>query len=175
VSISQAIRQVVRERANFCCEYCGTSETDSGGELTVDHFQPISANGNDNEENLVWCCFRCNIYKSDYWTDNPNQTPLFNPRNNKFEEHFWLTESGKLLALTAIGEVTVKLLRLNRQPLVTKRRQDYQQTEERQILQQSQKTVELLIILSRQQRELLIEQQTLLEEQRRLIDYLFRK
>jgi hypothetical protein len=64
---------------------------------------------------------------------------------------------------------------MNRQPLVTKRRQDYQQTEVRQILQQSQKTVELQIILSRQQRELLIEQQTLLEEQRRLIDYLFRK
>jgi HNH endonuclease len=175
VSISPNVRQLVREKANFCCEYCGTSETESGGDLTLDHFQPQSKNGKDEEENLIYCCFRCNLYKSDYWTDNPNQTPLFNPRNDKFEEHFWFSESGKLLALTVIGETTVKLLRLNRQPLVTKRRQDYQQTEERQILQQSQKTVELLIILSRQQRELLIEQQTLLEEQRRLIDFLFRK
>jgi hypothetical protein len=30
----------VRLRAKFACEYCGVTEADTGGELTIDHFQP---------------------------------------------------------------------------------------------------------------------------------------
>jgi hypothetical protein len=29
--------QMVRARYAFCCGYCGVSEADVGGELTVDH------------------------------------------------------------------------------------------------------------------------------------------
>ena len=175
MSISRTTLDKIRERAEFACEYCEVSETDSGGKLTVDHFQPTSKNGGDEESNLVYCCFRCNIYKSDYWHNEPNQIRLFNPRTDKRDEHFWLSESGKLYALTETGEFTVKLLRLNRQPLISKRQNDYQKLEERQILGQAQKAVESLIRLSRQQRELLKQQQMLLEEQRRLIEFLFRQ
>ena len=175
MSVSQSVRRKTRERANFRCEYCGVSETDSGGELTVDHFHPQSKSGGDDEENLVYCCFRCNAYKGDFWNEDSSQTSLFNPRTDKRDEHFWLSETGKLYALTDSGKLTVKLLRLNRQPLITKRQQDYQKLEERQILEQTQKAVEALMRLSQQQRELLKEQQNLLEEQRRLIDFLFRK
>jgi len=174
VSVSQSVRRRVRERAGFRCEYCEVSETGSGGELTVDHFQPQSKSGGDEEANLVYCCFRCNSYKGDFWHEDSNQTSLFNPRTDKRDEHFWLSETGKLFALTESGELTVKLLRLNRQPLITKRQQDYQKLEEHQILEQTQKAVEALVRLSQQQRELLKEQQSLLEEQRRLIDFLFR-
>ncbi len=173
MSISAATRNKIRERANFACEYCGISETDSGGELTVDHFQPTSKGGDDEEENLVYCCFRCNLYKGDYWADAPNQIRLWNPRKDKRDEHFWLSETGRLLALTEIGEFAIKLLRLNRQPLIAKRRQDYQKLEEHQILEQTKKAVDALIRLSQQQRDLLKEQQNLLEEQRRLIEFLF--
>ena len=38
--ISDDIREKVRQRANFACEYCGVSETDTGDKLTVDHFNP---------------------------------------------------------------------------------------------------------------------------------------
>jgi hypothetical protein len=175
VSVSQSVRAKISERAGFACEYCGISETDSGGELTVDHFQPQSKSGGDEEENLVYCCFRCNTFKADYWPDGPNQIRLFNPRTDKRDEHFWLSETGKLFAFTEIGEFTIKLLRLNHPPLVTKRQQEYQKLEERRILEQTQEAVELLIRLSRQQRELLKEQQSLLEEQRRLIEFLFRE
>ena len=109
MSISQTVRQSVRERANFSCEYCGISETDSGGELTTDHFQPQSKDGSDQAENLVYCCFRCNTFKGDYWADEPSKTPLFNPRSNNYDEHFWLADSGKLLALTEVGEFSIKL------------------------------------------------------------------
>jgi hypothetical protein len=45
--ISETLRLQVRQRANFACEYCGVTETDSGGELTIDHYQPQSQNGSD--------------------------------------------------------------------------------------------------------------------------------
>ncbi len=174
MSISPATRNKIREKADFSCEYCGISETDSGGELTVDHFQPASKGG-DDEENLVYCCFRCNLYKGDYWSDAPNQTRLWNPRKDKRDEHFWLSETGRLLALTKIGEFAIKLLRLNRPPLAAKRQKDYQQIEEHQILEQLQKAVETLVRLNQQQQELLKEQRNLLEEQRRLLKLLFRE
>jgi hypothetical protein len=88
---------------------------------------------------------------------------------------FWLSEIGRLLALTEVGEFTIKLLRFNRQPLTTKRRQDYRKLEERQILEQTKRAVDALIRLSQQQRDLLEEQQKLLEEQRRLIELLFKE
>jgi DNA-directed RNA polymerase subunit RPC12/RpoP len=53
----------VRERYAFCCGYCGVCEADVGGELTVDHFCPVSAGGDDSDENLVYACVRCNQYK----------------------------------------------------------------------------------------------------------------
>lgn len=172
MSVSASLRQKIRERADFACEYCGVSEAETGGELTVDHFRPQSADGSDEEENLVHCCFRCNLYKGDYWAEDKQ---LFNPRQDKRDEHFWLSESGKLFALTETGELTIKLLRLNRQPLITKRRQDFLKLEEREILQQTRKAVETLLNLSQQQRELLKQQQNLLEEQRRLLELLFRE
>lgn len=172
MSISSSVRQTIRRKAGFLCEYCEVSETDTGGELTIDHFKPQSQNGDDEEENLVYCCFRCNLYKGDYWHAELNQTRLFNPRTDKRADHFWLSESGVLFALTETAELTIKLLRLNRQPLITKRQQDFQKLEEHQILEQTKRAVETLIRLSQQQRELLKTQQILLEEQHRLIDYL---
>jgi hypothetical protein len=174
VSISKSLRQIIRKRANFRCEYCGVSETESGGELTLDHFQPISVNGDSSEENLIYCCFRCNLYKGDYWTTEPSQTPIFNPKKDKFDDHFWLAETGKLFGLTETGEFAVKLLRLNRPSLITKRRQDFQNLEEQQILEQTNKALETLIQLSQQQRELLQKQQEFLREQQRLIEFLIK-
>lgn len=97
---------------------------------------------------------------------------MWNPRIDRRNKHFWLSESGVLFALTEIGELTIRLLCLNRQPLVTKRRDNYQQAEERRLLEQSQKAVKLLVRLSQQQLELLKEQQNLLEEQRQLLNLL---
>jgi HNH endonuclease len=47
----------VRGRYHNRCGYCSVSETETGGELTIDHFQPVSAGGNDSDDNLVYCCF----------------------------------------------------------------------------------------------------------------------
>ena len=58
MSLSHAARNRVRQRANYACEYCGVSEVDSGGMLTIDHFQPKSKGGTDALRNLVYCCNR---------------------------------------------------------------------------------------------------------------------
>jgi len=44
---NKALRAQIRQRAAFACEYCGVIETDTGGLLTIDHFQPSSKGGND--------------------------------------------------------------------------------------------------------------------------------
>jgi 5-methylcytosine-specific restriction endonuclease McrA len=70
----------VRRRAGFACEFCGVSEIDSSGELTIDHFQPASKGGGDDIDNLIYCCARCNAYKQAYWPESSSALPLWNPR-----------------------------------------------------------------------------------------------
>lgn len=64
MTISAAIREEVRRRAQQACEFCGVTETDTGGLLTVDHFQPTAKGGTDALGNLFYCCVRCNQYKA---------------------------------------------------------------------------------------------------------------
>ncbi len=56
-------REMVRQWAERACEYCGVSETDTGGLLTVDHFHPQAEGGSDAPENLIYCCHFCNGFK----------------------------------------------------------------------------------------------------------------
>jgi 5-methylcytosine-specific restriction endonuclease McrA len=60
MTLSETLWEQVRRRANECCEYCGVTETDSAGRLTVDHFQPRAQGGPDELDNLLYCCWRCN-------------------------------------------------------------------------------------------------------------------
>src|SRR5438128_8754783 len=80
MSIREELREQVRPRAHFACEYCSVSETDTGDQLTVDHFQPQARGGTEALENLVYCCYRCNLYKADYWPSRPGEPHLWNPR-----------------------------------------------------------------------------------------------
>ena len=61
--ISDALRERIRQEADFACEFCGVSEIDVGGELTIDHYQPKTKGGSDQRENLLYSCMRCNQYK----------------------------------------------------------------------------------------------------------------
>jgi len=35
MTITNEVRAQVQQRANYACEFCGVTETDTGGELTV--------------------------------------------------------------------------------------------------------------------------------------------
>ena len=41
MTISARLRALVTRRAGFACEFCGVTEIDAGGELTIDQQQII--------------------------------------------------------------------------------------------------------------------------------------
>ena len=121
--------QTVRERYAFCCGYCGVSETDVGGELTVDHFRPISAGGDDSDANLVYACVRCNQYKGTLLpeaTGRAYERHLLHPLRDDLLAHIREDEStGRLEGLTTTGCFHIIALRLNRQALIVHRQRRY--------------------------------------------------
>lgn len=175
MAISPEVRLYVRQRAYFACEYCGVSETDTGSELTIDHFQPHTKGGQDDVDNLLYCCARCNQYKADYWPAEANNPVLWNPRQESFETHFLMFSDGKLYAITAIGEFTLNRLRLNRPPLIQHRLRKQRYIEETHLLEQYQQIMDLIEQLQQQQITLLAEQRLLLEQQRALLKLLLNR
>lgn len=53
MSISLIIRQQIRQRANYLCEYCHSSEEASTSLFTLDHLMPQSLGGTDEENNRI--------------------------------------------------------------------------------------------------------------------------
>ena len=115
-----ALRQSVSHRYNFRCGYCGIRENDLGSELTLDHFQPRAHGGNNNLDNLVYCCHPCNEFKSDYWQTEPNLR-LLHPLLDNVAAHVREQEDGTLVALTERGANHIQQLRLNRPRLIAHR------------------------------------------------------
>jgi len=165
MTISDKVRARVRERARFACEFCGIEESDAGGELTIDHYQPKAKGGDDSLDNLLYCCSRCNQYKLDYWPIRTGDPPLWNPRHASASAHFIELDDGKLHPLTVVGEITLTRLRLNRPQLVAHRLRKRQRTHDAHLLIRRQETIRLLETLNRQLAALAEEQQRLLEEQ----------
>ncbi|WP_414581611.1 HNH endonuclease [Scytonema sp. PCC 10023] len=126
-SLSESIRQRVRQRAENRCEYCLSHQDYILGRLQIDHIQPLAKGGVDTEDNLCLACELCNQYK---WTQTESLDPesgktvsLFNPRQQQWKEHFtWSTEGIEIIALTACGRATVRALRLNNSLAITVRK-----------------------------------------------------
>ena len=124
----------VRLRAHCACEFCGVSEISGGGKFTVDHFRPKSRGGADEASNLVYACFRCNIYKADYWSTGGQQSPLWNPREEPGSKYFAFGDNGQLHPLNAIGSFSIRQLRLNRPQLVEHRRKRHAEARTEELL-----------------------------------------
>lgn len=114
--------QSVRQRYNYRCGYCGVAEADVGGELTADHFHPVSAGGDDSDDNLVYACVRCNQYKG---AQLPSATAsgkglrLLHPLNDDLTVHLREDEvTGRLEGLTEEGRFHIAAFRLNRPALL---------------------------------------------------------
>ena len=165
-------REQVRERADFACEYCGVTEADTGGELTIDHIQPQAYGGNDETENLAYCCIRCNGYKSDYWPQADSTAALWNPRQEQSAAHFLELADGRLYAVTPVGTFTLSRLRLNRSALVLNRLRRRERDEQKQVSVRLRDLLALTEQLQVQQETLLAQNRSLLQEQQRLINLL---
>jgi hypothetical protein len=175
MSIPLDIREAVRQRAQFACEYCGVTETDTGGALTIDHFQPRTKGGTHAPENLLYCCQRCNQYKANYWPAQPQEPHLWHPRHDPREQHLLLLADGTLYPITEVGAFTLQRLRLNRPPLVAYRVRQQDDMAAHRLLARYRDLVVVLEQLHQHQVTLLEEQQRLLEEQRRLVHLLLQR
>jgi hypothetical protein len=173
MSLAAEIVAEVRRRAGFACEFCGVSETDSGGALTLDHFRPVSRGGSDDIDNLIYCCARCNAYKQAYWPEETTALSLWNPRQEPAGTHFLELEDGRLLPLTDVAAFTVTRLRLNRAPLVSYRLNKRTRETERLLLRRYQELAETLEQLNRQLDDQMQAQRELLREQNELLRRFF--
>ncbi len=93
--ISQQLKARIEkaDHHRFC--YCLTSEKNSGIPMTLDHIYPVSKGG---------------------------KTTLFNPRLQKWSEHFrWSLDGTKIEGLTPIGRTTISVLKMNNPLIVTTR------------------------------------------------------
>ena len=109
----------LRRRFDFACAYCGTTEMSVGAQLTVDHFQPTSRGGLDDESNWVYCCAACNGFKAAFWSAVPDEG-LLNPLHDDVLQHLE-ERNGMLIGITARGERHIERLHLNREQLVAQR------------------------------------------------------
>jgi hypothetical protein len=118
MAISDETKQLVRQRANYICEYCHSPERLSANRFTFDHIIPKSLNGSDDIENLALACRRCNERRYNFVAGIDPETqeiaPLFNPRIQKWEEHFvWTNGVTEIQGTTPTGRATCLRLDLN--------------------------------------------------------------
>jgi hypothetical protein len=158
----------VQRRAGGTCEYCGVTEVASGGELSVDHYRPTSQGGTDELDNLVYACFRCNLYKAAYWADG-GELALWNPRVESFAVHFVEAEDGTLLGRTPVGVRTVEVLRLNRPLLVANRSQRRARAEAARRRAERREVTRLLITHQQEKLSALRRQVTWIEQEIELL------
>lgn len=122
--INTALRREVVERAGSCCEYCLINEDDENVSFHIEHIIAEKHGGETTEGNLCLSCPACNIYKGTDLASIDWETeliaPLFNPRKQKWSEHFHL--NGIVIEpLTPEGRVTVFLLKLNQSERLAER------------------------------------------------------
>jgi hypothetical protein len=117
MSVTAAQRKAVIERAGGCCEYCRLGETDAVPSFQIEHIVPVKHRGTDDLDNLCLSCYQCNAFKG------PNMaaadpitgtaTFLFNPRKQKWDDHFQLNPDATLTGMTPEGRVTIEVMRIN--------------------------------------------------------------
>ena len=118
--LPDALKAEVRARAKSLCEYCHTDETWQYVPFTIDHVDPVSSGGATTRDNLALACFHCNRRKGSATRAADPATgqdvPLFNPRTQAWHEHFvWSSDGLDVVALTATGRATLRVLDLNRE------------------------------------------------------------
>lgn len=123
--ISAAMRRVVCERANYCCEYCLIPEVFTFATHEIDHIIAKKHGGKTTAENLALSCTFCNKHKGSDLASIDSQTgeitPLYHPRKHKWSENFEVKD-GRIIPLTSEGKVTARLLQFNREERIEERK-----------------------------------------------------
>src|SRR5688572_463449 len=118
----------VRERAGQRCEYCRISQAGQEATFHVDHVRPRRDGGPTLLDNLALSCVSCSLRKGARTRALDSVTGeevlLFNPRADRWESHFELTEELVILGRSSVGRATVNLLQMNRPLAIAIRREE---------------------------------------------------
>ncbi len=118
-------RGAVRRRAGGRCEYCHLPDLVMQPEdFHVEHIIAKKHGGRGGMENLAWACIFCNLYKgpnlASFDPDTGELTRLFNPRLDRWYEHFRL-DGARIAGLTPVGRTSIWLLEMNSEILFSLR------------------------------------------------------
>jgi len=90
-----------------------------GATFHIEHINPQSAGGPDTDNNLALACVSCNLGKSNRVLvpdpETGQEVPLFNPRTDRWSDHFAWDEDRRVTGLTPTGRATIAALNLNHQ------------------------------------------------------------
>ena len=119
--ISADIDRRVRRAARHRCGYCLSPQRFVMAPLEIEHIIPVAKGGGRMESNLWLSCPLCNRFKADRTSapdvDSGTEVSLFNPRIQRWSEHFRWSEDGiRVIGLTPTGRATVALLHLADDP-----------------------------------------------------------
>lgn len=108
----------IAQRANHRCEYCKAPEVVFNFPFEVEHIVPLSRQGSNDDANLALACRSCNLRKGNRVSGLSSRSNVearfFHPREDSWDEHFQINvESGEVVGITPIGEVTVEYLEMN--------------------------------------------------------------
>ncbi|MCC7338419.1 MAG: HNH endonuclease [Pirellulaceae bacterium] len=112
-----ALREHIRQRARFRCEYCLLPE--AATPFTPFHVEHIIAKQHlidDSIDNLALACDRCNAFKGPNLSSVDPVTleivNLFSPRRDVWDNHY-LFQGSVVIGTTPKGRATVQLLQMN--------------------------------------------------------------
>lgn len=124
--IPERMRIAVRNRARELCEYCRLPQWFQDAAFHIDHILPQSRNGPTEPGNLALACVGCSLRKGSIVVGHDPLdglvVPLFNPRRDRWEDHFAFTKKWLIEGCTPCGRATIEVLRLNRPSLVRLRK-----------------------------------------------------
>ena len=122
--LSPETGRVVANRANRICEYCLIAEEDAYFRFQVEHIISRKHGGSSELENLALACVFCNRHKGSDIASLSSETGelvrFYNPQIDRWLEHFSLHDV-VIQSLTEIGEVTARVLQMNRDDQVLER------------------------------------------------------
>lgn len=113
--VPENLRARVIARARRFCEYCLIHEDDTNFGCEVDHVVSLKHGGDTAAGNLALACFPCNRSKgSDIGSlVHDRFTRFYNPRTDRWFDHFELADDSRIVPLTDHGSATARILGFN--------------------------------------------------------------
>ena len=125
-----SIKTILKQETHHKCMYCESI----ANHVTYEHIEHIKPKAKDKFpeltytwSNLGWACPKCNMNKSDTYDIH---FPFIDPYHEELSDHIWA--SGAIirhLPGKQRGEITIKVIQLNRPELLEKRRERMDQVQ----------------------------------------------